>query len=155
LHSSLHWRIVPPPQRQHAWHDPVRSHVQHTGVSLQGHTGHEVVTPLQVTLPGVLGQLGFTATQLVLALEQVLVVLSRQVTVAVQVFSFWTTEARFIEATCVAQEAPARGSPRIADRTSSETGPGAGPSAKPATEMRRRVQAKIQVLFMIFLLSRN
>jgi hypothetical protein len=59
------------------------------------HDGQLVVTPLHVTCPGsrVVVQLGFTATQSVLALEQVLVLPSRQVTVAVQVFSFRTTEA--------------------------------------------------------------
>ncbi|HSF43954.1 MAG TPA: hypothetical protein VLT87_29460 [Thermoanaerobaculia bacterium] len=114
------------------------------------HDGQLVVTPLHVTCPGsrVVEQLGFTARQSVLALEQLLVLPSRHVTVALQVFSFRTTEARFIEATCVAQEDPARDSPRIAARVSSETGPGLGESAKPATETKRRVQATIHVLFI-------
>jgi len=113
------------------------------------HPGQEVVVPLQVTCPCSrdVEQLGFTATQSVLALEQVLVLPSRHVTVALQVFSFRTTEARFIEATCVAQEDPAKPSPRIAARTSSETGP--GESAKPAIETKRRVQATIHVFFII------
>src|SRR5688500_6267697 len=107
------------------------------------HDGQLVVTPLHVTCPGsrVVVQLGFTATQSVLALEQVLVLPSRQVTVAVQVFSFRTTEAGRISPAppaWVAQEAPASGSPRIAARTSSETGPGPGESAKPATETKSR-----------------
>jgi hypothetical protein len=131
---------------------PVWSHWQQMGVSLQHvDVGHEVVTPLHLTYPGVVGQLGFTARQSVLPLEQLLVLPSRQVTVAVQVFSFRTTEARFIEATCVAQEDPARPSPRIAARVSSETGAGAGPSAKPAVETKRRAQVTINAFFMIFL----
>jgi hypothetical protein len=110
-----------------------------------------VETPLQVTCPCSkdVEQLGFTAVQLVLALEQVRVLPSRQVTVAVQVFSFWTTEAKRISPAPVGQAAPANGSPRIAARTSSETGPGPGESANPAAETKSRVQMAIHVFFTI------
>src|SRR5215208_1566868 len=120
--------------------------VQHAGVQL-------VVTPSQVTCPGsrAVSQLRFTAKQLVLALEQLLVLPSGQVTVAVQVFSFITTEAGRISPAPVGQEEPASGSPRIAARTSSETGPGLGESAKLATETKRRVQ--VQATIHVFLIN--
>jgi hypothetical protein len=47
----LHCEKVPPPQRQQDMQSPSRSHRQQTGVSLQGHIGHVVVTPSQVTDP--------------------------------------------------------------------------------------------------------
>src|SRR5215207_10513280 len=111
--------MLPPLQRQQSTQPPPRSQRQHAFPMVPmpvQHPGQLVVTPSQVTCPGSreFTQSGFTARQLVLALMQVLVLPSRQVTVALQVFSFRTTEAGRISPTppaWVAQEAPASGSP--------------------------------------------
>jgi hypothetical protein len=50
LHSSLHPRIDPPSHRQQEKQLPVDAQLQHAGVP-QGHAGHWVMTPLQLTCP--------------------------------------------------------------------------------------------------------
>jgi hypothetical protein len=86
-----HWLRLPPPQRQQSTQPPVASQRQHALCwrvpELQQAGVQLVVTPSQVTCPGSrIEQSRFTARQLVLALEQLLVLPSGQVTVALQVF---------------------------------------------------------------------
>ena len=116
---------VPPPQRQHSLQSPVWAHWQHAiwrgSVPVQ-HSGHEVVTPSQVTDPAWSGQAASVAEQLLalMLLEQETVVYW-QFAVALQRdfpvrtagrLAAWRTPLG-----CKAQE-PAAGRPRIAARAS-------------------------------------